>query len=111
MAIADIEQTAFDMHREVQDRAGRDIRQIHVAAVIIRLQRRNRLDLGGNSDGSDERLVGQRDLVTPAHAIPVDMHHPHPLGAVAPRDLSLKGEVIPLPITLILRDGLRPSSG
>jgi len=46
MAIADIEKTTFDMYGKVQDRAGRDVRQVHIAAVIIRLQRRDRLDLG-----------------------------------------------------------------
>ncbi len=59
---------------------GRDIGQIHVAAVIVRLQRGNRLDLGRDADGADERLVGQRDLVIPAHAVAVDMQLLHALG-------------------------------
>src|SRR6516165_11610503 len=38
MAIADIEQTALYMHGKIEDGAGRDIGQVHVAAVIVRLQ-------------------------------------------------------------------------
>src|SRR5450631_282263 len=79
MTIADIEQAAFGMQRKVKDRAWGYVRQIHVAAVIVRLQRGNRLDLRRNPDGADEWLVGQNDLVAPAHAVSVDMHHPHPL--------------------------------
>ena len=79
MAIADVEKPALAAHREIKDRAGRDVGQIHVAAMIIRLQRRDRLDLGRDADGADERLVGQRDLVAPAHAVLVDMHFPDPL--------------------------------
>jgi len=67
------------MHRKVKDRAWSDVRQIHVAAVVVGLQRGDRLDLGRNPDGADERFVGQDDLVTPAHAVLVDVHHPHPL--------------------------------
>ncbi len=59
---------------------GRDIGQIHVAAVIVRLQRGDRLDLGRHADRADERLVGQRDLVAPAHAVPVDMQLLDALG-------------------------------
>ena len=61
------------MHGQINDGSGCDIGQIHVAAVIVRLQRGDRLDLGRHADRADERLVRQRDLVAPAHAVPVDM--------------------------------------
>ena len=37
MAITDIEKPAFDMHRKVKDSTGSDIRQVHVATVVVRL--------------------------------------------------------------------------
>ena len=68
VAVAEIEQRAGRVDRQVNDRAGADIGQVHVAAVIVRDQRGNRLDLRRHADGTDERLIGQRDLVAPFDA-------------------------------------------
>src|SRR5215212_2175816 len=80
MTIADIQEAALCVHRKVNNRTRSDIRQIHVAAVVIRLQRGNGFYLRRNSDGADEWFIRQNDLVAPAHTVLVDVHFPDALG-------------------------------
>ncbi len=80
MAIAEIEETTLGVDRQINHRADADIGQVHVAAVVVRDQRGDRLDLRRGADGADERLVRQRDLVVPLGAgLGIDMQLLDPL--------------------------------
>ena len=75
VAVAEEEQRAGRVHRQVDDGARRHVRQVHVAAVVVRDDRGDRLDFRRGADGANERLVGQRDAVVPLDAGDgVDVH-------------------------------------
>ena len=80
MGIADVEQRTGCADRQIRDRAGPHVRQVHVAAVIVRRQRVDGVDLGRAAQRADVRLVGQRDTVAPVDVILVDLNLAHLLG-------------------------------
>jgi hypothetical protein len=45
VAVAQVEKAAGRIDGKIDDRTGANVRQIHIAAIVVRLQRRDRLDL------------------------------------------------------------------
>src|SRR5208337_4612528 len=80
MAIAEKQIGALGLHRKVGYRPRRDIGKVHVAAPIVRLQRKNRFDLRADAERANEWIEWQRDLVVEANALFRDHVFHHPLG-------------------------------
>ena len=53
--------------------SGAHVGQVHVAAVVVRRQRVDRVDLGRAAQRADVRLVGQRDPLAPVHTVLVEV--------------------------------------
>jgi hypothetical protein len=111
VAIAEIEIGVLVVDREIDDGTRRDVRQIHVAAPIVRLQRGHRLDLRADAQRPDEGLIGQRDLIVELDAFFCNFHLLDPLRQrrVEERGVASGNQAAELGNQRRGADGLRPA--